>query len=253
MKGYGVPKILTEALKKKYLLILGNNYSDWLYRFVWFSLRMAPNEMKNVMKSDVVVNEDAEESFIQFLERLETFYQEDPSAVIQRIKNEMEARPNDQPFSIAIEPYDAFISYSRTDEALANNLFNALTNKGLKVWFDTVSIGAKNWKEAIKLGIKNSKVFIPIVSENVKKESFAPHEYRTEWAIAAEMSKKMGGRTFIIPFAEKGFDFYNPLTKLPEEFTEQNASWYADQNDVETFAQLIFTEVQKIKEIEQKL
>lgn len=32
--GNKVPRMLTEVLKKKYLLVLGNNYSDWLFRFV---------------------------------------------------------------------------------------------------------------------------------------------------------------------------------------------------------------------------
>ena len=59
ISGAGVPRNLTETLKKKYLLILGNNYSDWLFRFVWFGLRATTSDMK----SDVVVNETVDESF----------------------------------------------------------------------------------------------------------------------------------------------------------------------------------------------
>ena len=247
IKGYGVPKNLTEALKKKkkYLLILGNNYSDWLYRFVWFALRTSPD----VMKSDVIVNEEAEESLIQFLERLHTFYHGDPSQVIQHIKKEMEARGTESP---ALVSYDVFISYSRTDEAIATKLYEALTSKGLNVWFDRESIGMERWEDAIKMGIRNSRLFIPILSKNVENELIVPHEYRKEWKLAAQKDEKMGGVTFIIPFAEKGFSFSNQQTKLPEVFAKMNAVWYSSVNDVETITQKVLNEVEHWKEMEKK-
>lgn len=249
ISGHGVPKNLTETLKKKYLLILGNNYSDWLFRFVWFGLRSTTSDMK----SDIVVNEGAEDSFKQFLDRLETFYQENPAEVIKRIKKDVEERSERQLSSVAYDT-DVFISYSRTDSAIATNLYNALTAKGLKVWYDSNSIEkAEDWEVAISNGIRKTRLFVPILSKNIEQESLIPHEYRAEWNMAASLSSKMGGRTFIIPFSETGFDFYNPLTKLPSEFTGKNATWYKDENDLAEIIGVIFKELESLKEIENRL
>lgn len=249
IKGDGVPKNLTESMKRKYLLILGNNYSDWLFRFVWYGLRSTTSEMK----SDVVVNESAEDSFKQFLERLETFFQEDPSLVVRRIKEDMEARSMANTLQTSYDT-DVFISYSRSDSVIAKNLFEKLSDDGLKVWFDNNSIKkAADWEASIENGIIKTRLFLPILSKNVEQEAIIPHEYRSEWNIAASLSSKMGGRTFIVPFVETGFDFYNPLTKLPKEFAKRNASWYSDENDLDEITNVIHQEITNLKELEKRM
>ena len=249
IKGDGVPKNLTESMKKKYLLILGNNYSDWLFRFVWYGLRSTTSDMK----SDVVVNESAEESFKQFLERLETFFQEDPSEVISRIKEDMEARALTNALQTSYDT-DVFISYSRSDITVAKNLYEKLNDTGLKVWFDNDSIKkAEDWEASIENGIKKTRLFLPILSKNVEQESIIPHEYRTEWNIATSLSSKMGGRTFIVPFVENGFDFYNPLTKIPKEFSKKNATWYSNENDLTEITNVILQEIASLKELEKRM
>lgn len=249
IKGVGVPKNLTESMKKKYLLILGNNYSDWLFRFIWYGLRPTTNDMK----SDVIVNDSAEDSFKQFLERLETFFQEDPAEVIKRIKEEIEARA----LTMTLKSYydtDVFISYSHTDKSIAKKLCDKLTNSGLKVWFDDYSIKkAVDWESSIEVGLKRTRLFIPILSNNIEQESMIPHEYRTEWNIAAELSSKMGGRTFIVPFVEYGFDFYNPLTKLPKEFSKKNATWFSNENDLDEISSVILREIENLKKLETRM
>lgn len=249
IKGNGVPKNLTESMKKKYLLILGNNYSDWLFRFVWYGLRSTTNDMK----SDFIVNDSAEDSFKQFLERLETFFQEDPAEVIKRITEEVEARSLTTTLLSSYDT-DAFISYSHTDKSIAKKLCDKLTGNGLKIWFDDNSIKkAADWKSSIETGLKRTRLFIPILSKNVEQESIIPHEYRTEWNIAAELSSKMGGRTFIVPFVENGFDFYNPLTKLPKEFSKKNATWFSNDGDLEEITKVVLQEIDNLKGIEKRM
>ena len=249
IKGEGVPKNLTESMKKKYLLILGNNYSDWLFRFVWYGLRSTTIEMK----SDVIVNDSAEESFKQFLERLETFFQEDPSEVIKRIKEDIEAKALASTLQSSYET-DVFISYSRTDKTIARNLHDKLIECGLNVWFDDESIEkAADWEASIETGIKKTRLFLPILSKNVEQESIIPHEYRTEWNIAANLASKMGGRTFIVPFVETGFDFYNLLTKLPKEFLEKNATWFSDEKDTAEITRVLVREIANLKDLERRM
>ena len=251
IRGNGIPKNLTEALKNKYLLILGNNYSDWLFRFVWYGLR---NSTTSGMKSDVVVKDSAEESFKQFLCRLETFFQENPAEVVQRIKKEMDGRVHTSKPNDVYTTYDVFISYSRSDNEVARTLYQALSEKGLKVWMDDKSIRpAESWREAISNGIHNTCLFVPILSKNIENEAMIPHEYREEWKTAASLSSKMGGRTFIIPFVEKDFDFYSRLTRVPDEFTEKNAVWFDDAADMETITSVVVKELEVLKQMEQKL
>lgn len=249
IKGEGVPKNLTEALKKKYLLILGNNYSDWLFRFVWYGLRSTTNEMK----SDIVVNDRAEDSFKEFLERLETFFQEDPSKVIKSIKDDMEARSVANTFKTTYET-DVFISYSRSDKTIAEKLKKKLESADLKVWFDDGSIKkAEDWESAIDRGIKNTRLFLPLLTKNVEQESIIPHEYRTEWNIASTLASKMGGRTFIVPFVENGFDFYNQLTRIPKEFSKKNATWFSEDTELDEITEVILREVANLKELESRM
>lgn len=249
IKGEGVPKNLTEALKKKYLLILGNNYSDWLFRFVWYGLRSTTNEMK----SDIVVNDRAEDSFKEFLERLETFFQEDPSKVIKSIKDDMEARSIASTLRTTYDT-DVFISYSRSDKIIAEKLKKKLESADLKVWFDDGSIKkAEDWEPAIESGIKNTRLFLPLLTKNVEQESIIPHEYRTEWNIASTLASKMGGRTFIVPFVEQGFDFYNQLTRIPKEFSKKNATWFSEDTELDEITEVILREVANLKELESRM
>ena len=250
IRGNGVPRTLTEALKNKYLLILGNNYSDWLFRFIWSALRATTNDMK----SDVIVNNNAEETFKQFLERLEIFFQESPEEVISRIKNEMLHRNNAPALSRSMYETDVFISYSHTDSNIAQKLYKRLRENGVNVWFDDYNIPrGEGWESKIQEGINHTRLFVPILSRNVEQEAIIPHEYRTEWHWASKVASKIGGRKFIIPFAEKGFDFYNNLTKLPMEFVEKNATWYTTDSNLDEITQVLLDAIADVKALESKM
>ncbi len=89
--GNKVPRMLTEVLKKKYLLVLGNNYSDWLFRFVWYSLRNTPDMMRNSM----IVNSSLEPTLVNFLEQLQTFIKNDPATIIHEIVDRINKKRKD--------------------------------------------------------------------------------------------------------------------------------------------------------------
>ena len=79
------------------------------------------------------------------------------------------------------------------------------------------------------------------------------HEYRAEWKEAASIANKIGGRTFIVPLSENGFDFYNDLTDVPQEFSERNATWFDISSDFEAIADIIENKVNEVKSLEQKI
>lgn len=250
--GSNVPRVLSEAMKKRYLLILGNNYSDWLFRFIWYSIRPSAE----IMKSSLMVNDNMDPSLMEFLVRLQTFIEKDPQYVVSEIEHRVNERLEQLKKNKTGQQYDTdvFISYSRRDSEIAEKVYQSLTEIGVRVWFDSYDIpGGADWKQAFLKGVRNTRLFIPILSNNVAKEYMQPHEYRDEWRLAASMASKMGGIDFIWPLAERGFDFYSKQNSLPTEFHEKNASWYTIADDFKAFAMEVKKTVEKIKNKEEEL
>lgn len=257
LSGMGTPRNLTECLKKRYLLFLGGSYSDWLFRFIWFSMRHGVSESHRA--SMFVVPESQRSnlgSFESFLERLEAFTQHDPETVISQIEQRLARIDESQDKNKAPNirtGYDVFLSYSRSDMDDAKYLYSELKKRGANVWFDKDAIGvAENWKQAVQSGIYQSKLFVPLLTCNIAQEYMEAHEYRVEWNEAAELAKRMGGRAFIIPIAELGFDFYDSRTNLPEQFKELNATWYTSRDELSNAVDVIMRKLEELNELKNR-
>ena len=250
--GSNVPRVLTEVMKTRYLLVLGNNYSDWLFRFIWYSMRPTTD----IMRSSLMVHDNFDPTLRDFLDRLQTFIEKDPQYVVTEIERRVTERLEQQKKDNTGHQYDTdvFLSYSRRDKDVVEKVYQALSNAGLRVWYDNNDIpGGADWKQTFLKGVRNTRLFIPVLSNSVAKEYMEPHEYRDEWTLAASMASKMGGRDFIWPLAEKGFDFYNEENKLPKEFHEKNASWYTVADDFTAYAIDVKQKVDEIKKKEEEL
>lgn len=250
VSGVSTPPILTNVIKDKYLLVLGNNYSDWLLRFIWYSLRS-----DDKLKYSLFVEVGKEEALIKFLNRLEVFTQTDPKVVVEEICRRLDIQEKQTLEDIQIQQKytkDVFLSYSRRDSAVALRLMKELSEQGVSVWLDNEGgiSDAEKWEAAISRGIKECRIFIPLLTANIEKEFVEEHEYRIEWKKAEIRSLKMGERPFIFPLAEKGFDFYNELTGLPETFKEKNAVWYDTTTDMSSISDRIRKKIETIKELE---
>lgn len=244
------PQILSNILPGKYLLILGGNYPDWLFRFIWHSMKKPTDKVKP--NSDMFVNTGAEKSLIDFLTRSSAFIQQkNPADVVTEIENRLSEwkKSNDQHrFDSPQLNTDVFISYSRKDQHIANALYEALTAKGLNVWYDKKNITHGNrFMEEIQNAIESTRIFIPIISSNLKKERRDPHVYRLEWKLAETHSMKLA-RDFIYPLVEEDFDFYNAeyvdrrireidatIFKPDQKNFEEIASFFVRQNELINF------------------
>lgn len=228
------PKNLCNELKDKYLLMLGNNYSDWLFRFIWYSMR------KSNMGNGMMTYDSVDESLINFLERAEAFTKQNPSEVISQILERLErklAQSEQIRFNKPGEDMDVFISYSRRDSHIADKLYKILTSQGKRVWYDKNNLtDGGNFKEEIHKAIRTAKYFIPILSNNIIKEKNESHVYRNEWDWAIDIAISMG-RTYIIPLAEYNFDFYN--ASIPEKMQQHNAIFYTDGDEMTSVAEKI--------------
>lgn len=217
------PSTLVSVLKNKYLLILGNNYSDWLCRFIWYSMK---TELQTEPKG-MVVDSNANESLLQFMKRIDAFITHDPKFVIERIEKLVTERKKSQEKLKYQEPdtnTDVFISYSRRDADVVKKLYDALSSKGLRVWYDKENLGVGDkFMEKIRLSIKKARIFVPVLSHHIEEEKNQSHPYRTEWEIAMEVASTYG-RNFILPLCEIGFDFYNG--NIPEKLQIHNADTF---------------------------
>ena len=132
------PKNLCSELKHKYLLMLGNNYSNWLFRFIWYSMRKS-----NLGYGMLAYDNALDESLIHFLERAETFTRQNTSEVIDQIITRLNKKLEENEGSKFYKPeenMDVFISYSRSDNDIAESLYKALTAQGKRVWYDKNSL-----------------------------------------------------------------------------------------------------------------
>lgn len=223
------PKNLCNELKDKYILMLGNNYSNWLFRFIWYSMR------KSDLGHGMLAYDKVDESLINFLERTETFTKQNTTDVVDQIITRLEKRlaENEKTkFNKPEENVDVFISYSRSDSEIVEHLYDALTKQGKRVWYDKLNLTeGGNWKDEIKRAIRTAKYFIPVLSQNITKEKDFSHVYRNEWDIAIEVAISMG-RTYLIPLAEEGFDFYKAA--IPDKLQQHNAIFFAKGDNMDS-------------------
>lgn len=228
------PKNLCNELKDKYLLMLGNTYSDWLFRFIWYSMR------KPDLGHGMLAYDTLDESLINFLERTETFTKQNTADVIDQILVRLDRKLTENEitkFNKPEENMDVFISYSRSDSHLAEQLYNSLTAQGKRVWYDKYNLTEGGlFMDEIRKAIRTAKYFVPILTSNIEKEKNDSHVYRNEWDIAIDVAISMG-RTYIIPLADNRFDFYKAA--IPERMLQHNAVFYTDIKDIETVAENI--------------
>lgn len=228
------PKLLTKTLKNKYLLMLGNNHSDWLFRFIWYAVRNSSGG------DGLYAYQHGEDELLRFLERHHTFIRRNPAEVVEQIVERLAVkleRNEHTKFENVETDADVFISYSRADEALARQLYEQLTKMGVRVWYDRKDIThGGRFMDEIRRGIRTARYFVPIFTKNVEEERNAPHVYREEWEVARQVGIRLG-RTYIIPVAESGFDFYN--ANIPENMQQHNAIEFTGMADLKRVAELI--------------
>lgn len=237
------PENLSALLKDKYLLMLGCGYSDWLFRFIWFCMNKTPDvKVKGMMAKD----ESTHENLVEYLRRIDAFLPENKSP--EEIINEIYDRVNKSDWFSRFPKgdTDVFISYSRSDSAVAEKLYDELTKAGLSVWYDRNNLsGGSKFMDEIEMAIDRSKTFLPIFTKNISREAMDDHVYRKEWAKALDRQESMGSRKYIIPIHKKGFDFYN--SDIPKGMKAHNSIEFDDDMDFGGLIKEIITALDELK------
>lgn len=83
--------------------------------------------------------------------------------------------------------YDFFLSYRRTDQALARSLAGALEGRGVRVWWDDRIEGGEDWREAIVTSLEASDALVILFSDACNSSK----QLRKELAVADHLDKQI--------------------------------------------------------------
>lgn len=241
------PSTLSSLLSNSYLLVLGCNYSDWLFRFIWYSIK--GDELKN----GSLVNLHNPQDLVDYFTRMGVFIPQNNTAdVVAKIETLLAQREqkggNDELFAHPRNGMDVFISYSRSDKKIADRLYHYLRAEGLSVWYDRSNLLAGNdFMQEINRSVRSARVFVPIISHNIVSEKMEAHVYRKEWNCAIDCERGMGAsRTFIFPIHEEGVDFYQ--ADIPEEMQRHHSiSYHSSDTEFPALLEGIRTQLAKLQ------
>src|SRR5262245_52905589 len=209
INGAEAMKRLFSELRQRNLLLVGCNFADWLSRFF---IRVSNTQRLGARreKREFLIEQAADDGGLTlFLERFSPstwLFPGQAREFVAELARRWRERHPLAPTAHAEEPAprprpDAafFVSYSRDDLAEARQVFADLQELGADVaWFDKSDLKpGDDWSQKIRDAIGGCYVFLPLVSANTeaREEGF----FREEWTQASERSRRIQGRTFIVP------------------------------------------------------
>lgn len=235
------PANLSNALSNKFLLVLGNNFQDWLFRFFWLAMKNNNIFEKSKEPNGLETTEHSDEHLIEFLSSsnimsqissLPDFVNELKNRLKQIEEENEQKRDSDLWFDEPVVDADVFISYSRADSSVAEQLYNVLVSKKLTVWYDKKNLGAGvDFIREIREAIRGCKLFIPILTDNIRKQAAESHVYRNEWKFAIEQEEQISPAIpYIIPLCEKSFDIEDRVAGVHDRIKNLNIRYYSKDN-----------------------
>lgn len=240
------PKNLCNYLNGKTLLVLGCEYPDWLFRFMWYSMNndfVHSPAKGHLLVSNGRVVMDGELQL--FLDRIKASYSDDIEGFIDELckkwdsfrqENRIEEEISEV-HKLQSEDIDIFLSYAHEDIEFAEQIASDLTSLGAKVWFDKRQLGGgDDFPSDIKNAILKCRRFMPILSKTVliKGSRF----YRKEWSEALEEAKGRLGQAYITPIMVENINMNENL--IPSQFKDNvHVLRYDDNNIREQFQNII--------------
>lgn len=242
ISSYAKPAILSNILSKRYLLIIGYNYQDWLFRFFWYAMK---NDALGKEKGGMLAQSKSDQNLIDFLTRSKAFTQIEPNLSIfvnklydgiSHAEKEFDGKKTHND-SIPTGGTDVFISYSRGDKEIVQELYRELTKRGLHVWYDKNSLHkGLDFMHQIENAIKRSMFFVPVFTNTIIEQAQEEHPYRLEWKYAVEHIELIGGIPYCFPFLEEYVDVDSIVASIPKQLKKHDAIIFS-KNDIAIKAQ----------------
>lgn len=185
------PKRLSNVLREKYLLVIGCNYPNWLFRFFFHSLKFS-SRSSSTDKVGMLADSRLDKSLVDFLSRMNAGVHEDARAFIRELVKRWKA------FRGVVDQKEIFISYASEDYEQARRVAETFQNLGVAVWFDKKSLEPGDAYEAmIKQNIQESKIFVPVLSRSVV--NCGRRFFKREWKWANDELELRFPEKFIYP------------------------------------------------------
>ena len=200
-----------------------------------------------------------DQELINFLTRANAFTQVEPDmrrfvdrlcegiATIEKTQKQTTRNLN----SIPEEGTDVFISYSRGDSALVEELYKILTEKGLNVWYDKESMHkGLDFMRQIENAIKHSTFFVPVFTSTIIQQAGKEHPYRREWKYAVDHIQLVGGIPYCFPFYGENFNMDDMVAAIPNDLKRHDAICFTSLNykrKAEELAELLIAERERRK------
>ena len=235
-RGTRRPERLFDELARNHLLLLGENFSDWLARlFLRTAKGRKLSDSRDVLEVVADGRARADRSLVAFLRHFSSrthvyggsatdFVAELSRRWAERHPSSVAGTPPPAPPPREMPPGAIFLSYARDDLAAVQTLKAGLDRAGLVVWFDLEQLQAGDaWEDRIRANVRNCGLFLPVLSASVERRGEA--YFRREWHYALDRLKSMaGGRPFLVPVV---VDHTREFRTVPERMLEFQVSWLA--------------------------
>ena len=227
------PVRLGDYLSDKFLLVLGCDYPNWLFRFFWHSIRnftIVPRTPE--MQGVVTVSRSMAESdmdLLNFLSRVQTSVFSSAGDFVDEFVRRYEERgpaaaacgsaagADDEALEGASR-CDIFISYAEEDFGPASRIARRFRDLGASVWFDKAVLNSGDrYKTDISERIRECRRFVPVLSATSLVEG--RRFFKREWSIAIDEARFRLNDPFISPIV---VDEINPFNekRIPAEFRD---------------------------------
>lgn len=231
------PKKISNILKEKYLLIIGCNYPNWLFRFFLHSMKFS-TQSSSKSKIGMIADSNMDNDLISFLSRLDAQMYDDAEEFINELVERWTKYKKENPNETNHEIKDVFISYASEDEETATKIVETFKNMGVSVWFDKKALEpADEYAEKIKKNIQKCKAFVPILSENVLTVN--KRFFKREWTWAIDQSEWINPAPFIFPVTIDNIDIQNEL--IPQKFSSLQKIDFCNNDFEDNIKKLIRT------------
>lgn len=223
------PEKLLDELENHHLLIIGNNFGDWLARMFLRTTRRRrrlsdPREVLEILADDRSGQDSGLVRFLASFSQRTQIFDRGPEAFVDRLwrlwrerVGPEEAAPAPTPPALDMPEGAIFISYARQDLDAVWRLKSELDEAGLVVWFDFDRIeGGDTFDPKIRDNIRRCALFLPVLSHHTeaRREGY----FRREWNYALDRDLGIDrNMPFIVPVA---IDEIARFEAVPERFRQ---------------------------------
>lgn len=200
------PKRLSNLLREKYILVIGCNYPNWLFRFFFHSLKFSSHS-SNSGKVGMLADSLLDKGLVDFLSRMNAGIHEDAISFVKELVDRWKKYNREE------VKKEIFISYAHEDFEKAQAIASLFQELGVGVWFDKRSLepGDEYLKE-IEKHIQNCSAFIPVLSKAT--QTGERRFFKREWKWAHDELDLRYPKKFIYPVIIDDVNMEDPAISL---------------------------------------